>query len=231
MSKMKCFISYFSLASESKYLQPSWRCSGQKTWVVIESFFLFYSHIQSIGKFCLFCLLSVRTHTHTHTHKHMYTHNMCSLSPLLHCSKQLSSLYLIVAMAFGWPTCFPFSSSYLLASQQPGWCFSVHIILCNSFIQKTVSQPTWFGSWFHLLMKSSLWFHLPLWFHLLSSTWSLSSGHTGLCVGLQRHLAHLTSEPLHLMCSYPTMLFSETCLWSNLASARLERPHSYLNPT
>ena len=174
----------------------------------------------------LFVLSSkcAHTHTHTHTHTYVYTH-MCSLSPLLHCSKQLSSLYLIVAMAFGWPTCFRFSSSYLLASQQPGWCFGVHIILCNSFIQKTVSQPTWFGSWFHLLMKSSLWFHL------LSSTWSLSSGHTGLCVGLQRHLAHLTSEPLHLMCSYPTMLFSETCLWSNLASARLERPHSYLNPT
>ena len=117
----------------------------------------------------------MRTHTHTHTYTYVYTH-MCSLSPLLHCSKQLSSLYLIVAMAFGWPTCFPSSSSYLLVSQQPGWCFSVHIILCNSFIQKTVSQPTWFGSWFHLLMKSSLWLISSSLFNLiteLGSHWPL----------------------------------------------------------
>ena len=150
MSKMKCFISCFRLASESKHLQPAWRCSGQKTWVVIEFFFLFYSHIQSIGKFCLFCLWSTHTHTHTHTftHTYIYTHT-CLLSPLLHCSKQLSSLHLIVARAFDWPACFPFSSSCLVSSQQPGWCFSIHIILYNSFIQKTITQPAWFGSCCH----------------------------------------------------------------------------------
>lgn len=74
MSKVKCFISYFRLASESKHLQPAWRCSGQKTWVVIEFFFLFYSHIRSIGKFCLFYLWSTHTHTHTFTQIYIYTH-------------------------------------------------------------------------------------------------------------------------------------------------------------
>lgn len=89
----------------------------------LNSFFLFYSHIRSIAKFCLFYLWSTHTHTHTFTQIYIYTHTRL-LSPLLHCSKQLSSLHLTVARALDWPACFLsgiISAAWLM--------FYIHIIL------------------------------------------------------------------------------------------------------
>ena len=115
----------------------------------------------------------------------------------------------IVAVAFDWPACFPFGSCCLVSSLQPDWCFSMQIILYNSFVQKTISQSTWFGSCYH--SDLIFYLHLDHW-PLVTLAFMLSFNDTrhtwpqGLCIWCALILPCFSLRHLYVSCLHFTLI-------------------------
>lgn len=136
-------------------------------------------------------------------------------------STTTAPLYLIVAVGFDWPACFPLGSCCLVSSLQPDWCFSMQITLYNPFIQKTISQPTWFGSCCH--SDLIFYLHLDHW-PLVTLAFVLSFNDTrhtwpqGLCVWCALILRCFSLRHLYVSCLHFILIPDK-----NLSSARPER--------